>query len=253
MILAVETATDVCGVSLVDEGRVLASRIVVEKNIHSESLLPMVDRTLNAASIPASLVDAVAVSIGPGSFTGLRIGLSTAKGIAKGLQKAIIPVPTLDALAYEWFRKGVRRAGQFVCPLLDAKRQEAFFCFYGVEDAGPTRRSDYQIAPLPKIIEEASRFPDMTFIGDASAKIEATAGRRGSHRCDPAVLCNPESVGLLAELSGRSLSPAEYSSLEPLYLRTFVTTEPGSGNLSGRRFGPGGRHTAAGGLIHSED
>src|SRR5450759_5199634 len=133
MILAIETATDVCGVALVQNQNVIAQRVLAEKYVHSEKLLPMIDEVLRDASLSAKHLDAIAVSIGPGSFTGLRIGLSTAKGLALSLGISVIAIPTLDALAYAFFRTKGGASAAVVCPMIDAKRDEAFFCFYRID------------------------------------------------------------------------------------------------------------------------
>ena len=135
MILAIETATDICGVALVQNQNVVAQRVLAEKYVHSEKLLPMIDEVLRDASFSAKHLDAIAVSIGPGSFTGLRIGLSTAKGLALSLGKSVIAVPTLDALAYAFFRRKGGASVAVVCPMIEAKRDEAFFCFYRIDPA----------------------------------------------------------------------------------------------------------------------
>ena len=226
MILAIETATDVCGVALVQSQRVVAHRMLEEKYVHSEKLLPMIDQVLRDASLSASGVDAIAVSIGPGSFTGLRIGLSTAKGFALSLGIPVIAVPTLDGLAYAFFRIAGGTSAAIVCPMIDAKRNEAFFCFYQTNGAGVNRQSEYAIAPKSKIVEMAPL--SVVFVGDGARKIGATEAMDSSKQFNPSIVCSAESVGLVAESVGKKLSPEELSMLEPLYLREFVATRPAS-------------------------
>ena len=227
MILAIETATDVCGVALVHGGRVIGERSVNEKKIHSEKLLPMIDEILRGAMIPLSSVDAIAVSIGPGSFTGLRIGLSAAKGLACARHKPIVAVPTLDALAFEYFRGGGARDGDTVCPVIDAKRDEGFFCFYGVSTSGIARSALYEIAVVSKIAEAAAVYGSVTFVGDGAAKMEMIAASNGSFRSAPHIVCSPVSVGFVAENEGRRLADEEFVMLEPMYIRDFLATQPG--------------------------
>ena len=227
MILAIETATDVCGVALVHEGRVIAERSTVEKKIHSEKLLPMIVEVLRSASMSLSRLDAVAVSIGPGSFTGLRIGLSTAKGLAVARSLPIVPVPTLDAMAFEYFRSGGAREGETVCPLIDAKRDEAYFCFYAVNAGGVTRKSPYEIAGILKISEAARSFGAVAFFGDGIAKMDAAGRSNGAFRIVQGAVCSAASVGIVAEHGGEMLAAGEYTMLEPMYIRDFVATQPG--------------------------
>jgi tRNA threonylcarbamoyladenosine biosynthesis protein TsaB len=235
MILAIETATDVCGVALVRDQSVIAQRVLAEKYVHSEKLLPMIDEVLRDASVSAKHLDAIAVSIGPGSFTGLRIGLSTAKGLALSLGISVITVPTLDALAYAFFRTNVgTSAVAVVCPMIDAKRDEAFFCFYRIDAAGVSRQSEYAIALKSKIVEMAP--PSVMFVGDGAKRMGASKEFDSSKQFNPSIVCSAESVGLAAETVGVKQSREELSTLEPLYLREFVATQPGSvGAASPRR------------------
>jgi tRNA threonylcarbamoyladenosine biosynthesis protein TsaB len=225
MILAIETATDVCGVALVQNQSVIAQRALAEKHVHSEKLLPMIDEVLRDASLSAKHLDAIAVSIGPGSFTGLRIGLSTAKGLALSLSIPVIAVPTLDALAYAFFRTKSGAFAAVVCPMIDAKRNEAFFCFYRIDSAGVSRQSEYAIALKSKIVEIAPR--SVIFVGDGAQKMGASQEFGTSRQFNPSIACSAESVGLVGESAGEKLSPEELSMLEPLYLREFITTQPG--------------------------
>ncbi|MGA7159647.1 MAG: tRNA (adenosine(37)-N6)-threonylcarbamoyltransferase complex dimerization subunit type 1 TsaB [Bacteroidota bacterium] len=226
MILAIETATDICGVALVHKGEALAQRTVSEKNIHSEKLLPLVDDVLSDASLLLRDVEAIAVSIGPGSFTGLRIGLSTAKGLSTAVQKPIIAVPTLDALAFEFYRTNSKKSAGIVCPLIDAKRDEVFFCFYEINGAGTHRRTEYSIEPVARVIEIADSYDSVLFIGDGSSKMEKVSGLSTKLRCNPKIVCNPVSVGMAAEMEGKKLSAEVISTLEPLYIRDFIATNP---------------------------
>lgn len=232
MILAIETATDVCGVALVHGGAVVAQRTVSEKNVHSEKLLPMVDDVLKESSLSLSVVDAIAVSIGPGSFTGLRIGLSTAKGLAVAQTKRVVPVPTLDALAFEYHRSLRTHTSSVVCPLIDAKRDEVYFSFYEADSSGIRRLAEYSIAPVSKVAEVAARYASVIFVGDGAAKMQTVVGVHASLSCRPEIICNPVSVGLLAEKEAEVLSKESLSSLEPLYIREFLATRPGGRRLS---------------------
>lgn len=234
MILAIETATDVCGVALVRDQSVIAQRVLAEKYVHSEKLLPMIDEVLRDASLSAKQLETIAVSIGPGSFTGLRIGLSTAKGLALSLGISVIAVPTLDALAHAFFRSKMGTTAAVVCPMIDAKRDEAFFCFYRIDAAGVTRQSAYAIALKSKIFEMAP--PSVIFVGDGAKRLGASRKIDTSKQFNPSIVCSAESVGLVAEIVGVRQSREELSTLEPLYLREFVATQPGSiGAASPRR------------------
>jgi tRNA threonylcarbamoyladenosine biosynthesis protein TsaB len=223
MILAIETATSVCGVALIQNNRIVGSRSTVEKNVHSEKLLPMVDELLDATGAALGGLKAIAVSIGPGSFTGLRIGLSTAKGMAMALDLPIIPVPTLDALAQHIADAGTLSSASTICPLIDARRDEAFFAFYRVGKRRVSRISEHGIASVSAILVQAASYQGVVFGGDGTMKLRGVAGETSPFTFMPEIFCTPETVALLAERSEKVLSPEQYVMLEPLYLRDFVT------------------------------
>ena len=125
MILAIESASLTASAALVENGRLLSECTANDGKTHSETLLPMISECFRMTGRDASELDALAVSMGPGSFTGLRIGAATAKGLAFALDRPVIPVPTLDAAAYNCFGSQC-----IVVPILDARRGEVYTCLY---------------------------------------------------------------------------------------------------------------------------
>lgn len=129
-ILAIETATVAGSVAIVDDISGLIGEVRVDVKIaHSERLMPSIEWLLNSSGLSIREIDAFAVSIGPGSFTGLRIGLSTAKGFAYATGKPLVPVPTLDA-----FARTLPFCKYMICPMLDARRNEIYTGLYRWED-----------------------------------------------------------------------------------------------------------------------
>ncbi|MGH7386409.1 MAG: tRNA (adenosine(37)-N6)-threonylcarbamoyltransferase complex dimerization subunit type 1 TsaB, partial [Candidatus Rokuibacteriota bacterium] len=124
-LLALETATLAGGAALLDDGRLVGEIRLNIALTHSERLMAVVDRLLQDCGGDARSLDALAVSVGPGSFTGLRVGAATAKGLALALEIPVAPVPTLDALAAT-----LPFADAPVCPLLDARKGEVYCCLY---------------------------------------------------------------------------------------------------------------------------
>jgi tRNA threonylcarbamoyladenosine biosynthesis protein TsaB len=126
IILNLETATTNCSVSIAREGKLLA---IVEENTvnysHSEQLHPFMEEALALASISLKEIDAVAVSKGPGSYTGLRIGVSAAKGLCFSLDIPLISIPTLESMAHK-----IKIASGHIIPVLDARRMEVYSCVY---------------------------------------------------------------------------------------------------------------------------
>ena len=124
-ILALDSSGLVASVAVVEDDNMLAEYTVNYKKTHSQTLLPMLDEIGKMIELDLSTVDAIAVAAGPGSFTGLRIGSATAKGLGLALDRPLISVPTVDGLAYNLY--GSR---DMVCPLMDARRNQAYTGLY---------------------------------------------------------------------------------------------------------------------------
>jgi tRNA threonylcarbamoyladenosine biosynthesis protein TsaB len=160
IILGIETATMTGGLALIDEGKLIAEYTLNMKTTHSSRLMPALDWILKDVSLDKNQIDGIAVSIGPGSFTGLRIGLATAKGLALGLNIPLIGVPTLDALAHN-----VPYPVYQVCPVLDARKKEVYSALFQCENDVLVRKSPYQVispADLANQIHEKT-----VMLGDA--------------------------------------------------------------------------------------
>lgn len=124
-VIAIETTTMVGSIAIVDNARVISEITLNVRATHSEKLMPAIDRLFSDAGLAVDDMDAIAVSIGPGSFTGLRIGISTAKGLSYASGKPLIGIPTLDALA---LNMGFSR--YLVCPIQDARKGEVYTALY---------------------------------------------------------------------------------------------------------------------------
>ena len=128
-ILGIESSSLVASAAIVTDDILTAEYTVNFKKTHSQTLLPMIDEIVTMTETELGSIDAIAVSGGPGSFTGLRIGSATAKGLGLALKKPLIHVPTVDALAYNlWGAAGL------VCPIMDAKRSQVYTGIYRLED-----------------------------------------------------------------------------------------------------------------------
>ncbi len=128
-ILGIESSSLVASVAIVTDDVVTAEYTVNFKKTHSQTLLPMVDQVVSMLELDLHQIDAIAVSGGPGSFTGLRIGSATAKGLGMALGKPLIHVPTVDAMAYNLY--GV---SAFICPIMDARRNQVYTGLYRFEE-----------------------------------------------------------------------------------------------------------------------
>ncbi|MBQ6415061.1 MAG: tRNA (adenosine(37)-N6)-threonylcarbamoyltransferase complex dimerization subunit type 1 TsaB, partial [Butyrivibrio sp.] len=124
-ILAIDTSGLVGAVAVSDGDMLLSQFLIQYKTTHSEILMPMLDDICRKVHLDLSTIDAIAVAKGPGSFTGLRIGSATAKGLALALNKPIIAIPTVDGIAYNLY--GVEK---IICPMMDAKRNQVYTGLY---------------------------------------------------------------------------------------------------------------------------
>lgn len=128
-ILALDSSGLVASVAVTEDENLLGEYTINYKKTHSQTLLPMLDEVAKMIELDLKSIDAIAVSAGPGSFTGLRIGSATAKGLALALDKPIVSVPTVDALAFNLWG-----CADQVCPLMDARRQQAYTGLYAFAD-----------------------------------------------------------------------------------------------------------------------
>ena len=120
-VLGIESSSLVASVALVTDDILTAEYTVDFKKTHSQTLLPMLDEIVKLLELDMDTIDAIAVAGGPGSFTGLRIGAATAKGLGLALKKPLVHVPTVDAMAYNmWGAEGL------ICPIMDAKRSQVY-------------------------------------------------------------------------------------------------------------------------------
>lgn len=124
-ILAIDSSGLVASVAIVDGSQLVAEYTIDYKKTHSQTLLPMLDEIKSMIDLDLSTIDAIAVAKGPGSFTGLRIGSATAKGIAQAIDAPIIEIPTMDGMAYNLF--GTQHV---ICPIMDARRNQVYSGFY---------------------------------------------------------------------------------------------------------------------------
>lgn len=124
-ILALDSSGLVASAALVEDDNLIAEYTIQYKKTHSQTLLPMLEEIRDMVELDLNTVDAIAVAAGPGSFTGLRIGSATAKGLAFALDKPIVPVPTVEGLAYQMYGTDA-----LVCPIMDARRSQVYTGIY---------------------------------------------------------------------------------------------------------------------------
>ncbi|HEY7140215.1 MAG TPA: tRNA (adenosine(37)-N6)-threonylcarbamoyltransferase complex dimerization subunit type 1 TsaB [Methylomirabilota bacterium] len=219
-LLAVETSTMTGAVGLLEGGRVVAESRVSVAVTHGERLMAAIDGVLRAARWELGDLEAFAVALGPGSFTGLRIGLSTVKGLAFATGKPAIGVPTLEALAWR-----LPYCAYPVCPVLDARKNEVYAALYR------TLEGRLELLEAPRAVAPATLAEDLrattsgpvVFVGDAVGPFGPVLGEILGARAHlaPADLRLPSAV-TVGELGARALArgeTADPADLVPLYLR----------------------------------
>lgn len=222
LILALDSSTRFGSAALVRDGAPLVEYTLSVQRTHAERLLPAVAQVLEGAGLAPGDVEAVAVTRGPGSFTGLRIALATAKGLAYALSRPVIGVGTLDALAF-----GVAGWADFICPLLDARRGEAYAAVFRRQPGGRSERvSDYLALPVPAILDrlaEAAGEGRVAFVGDAVPLHAALLRERwGERAVFPGEAVAALRASWVAALAAERLARGETDSPEtlvPLYVR----------------------------------
>ena len=182
-ILALDSSGLVATVAIVEDGQTVAEYTVNYKKTHSQTLLPMLDEIVKMTEFDLSSVDAIAVAGGPGSFTGLRIGSATAKGLGLALDKPLIHVPTVDGMAYNLFG-----SQGLICPIMDARRNQVYAGIYRFEKQFEIVEEQMAVS-VQELIEKLNQYGrKVTFLGDGVPvyKEQLTEGLTVEHVFAPA-------------------------------------------------------------------
>ncbi len=221
-ILQIETATQVCSAAIAHDGKTIALKEMMANNIHAGSLTLFIKEAMDSTGLQFEDLDAIAVSMGPGSYTGLRIGVSTAKGLCYALDKPLIAVPTLQMMAEGFMRQNAEYADS-ICSMIDARRMEVFTSLYD---------SDLKmLSPVSaKIIDEYSFSKELdngivTFIGNGAAKCAPVLQHENARFSE----LNFNSASYMSKLAHTAYLSSRFEDVayfEPFYLKDFVLTTP---------------------------
>lgn len=218
MILCLETATPSCSVALVHNGEVLACEEDPKGQNHSEKITLFIDSVMKKANISYNDLDAVAVSMGPGSYTGLRIGVSTAKGICYAVSKPLIAVETLHAMAYGGKYNGI------LIPMIDARRMEVYAAIF---DENINKIKDTEAV----IIDENS-FADLKkdhhlyLFGDGADKCAELFANDDKITVIKDFYCSAKYINNIAQQKFNNSEFVDVAYFEPFYLKDFVPGTP---------------------------
>ena len=216
LILALETATAFGSAALVTEDRCLAEYSLQSDLTHSRRLLVAVASLMAETRFGWEDIDAVAVSSGPGSFTGLRIGMSTAKGLAIAAGTALVSIPTLDGLASQF-----SFADRLICPVIDARKKEVYTAFFRSSEKGVMRRQSDYMALTPENLADMIK-EETIFVGDGIVPCREMIDKLGALALvPPTALHFPRAatIGMLAVAEWQHGEVFEPAAAVPLYVR----------------------------------
>ncbi len=221
MLLSIETATDVSSVALFEEGHLVAVQNIYTNRLHAKLITVLIDQLLrNLDLIPGDLAGVV-VSQGPGSYTGLRVGVSTAKGLAMAQQIPLLSVGSLESLAFS-VADIAKDIGAWICPLLDARRMEVYCAVYDENGLAQT-------AVEAKIVE-ADAFGELLsgrkviFLGDGAAKCKEKLKQHPNSVVLDNRVSSASHSGIAAWKKYQSQDFEDLVTFEPFYLKDFVAT-----------------------------
>ena len=229
LLLHIETSTAVCSVGLGKDGELLALKETKEGMKHASHLTVFIENILKENGFSTSDLDGIAISMGPGSYTGLRIGVSTAKGICYGAELPLIAISTLQAmtkplLANEKIQSQLKNPEKaYYCPMIDARRMEVYTAFYN-------HKNELKRDISADIIDENSYSKELSereivFFGDGAAKCKGTIENKNGIFLDD---ITPTAAGMI-ELAEAKFQKQEFEDVayfEPFYLKDFVATTP---------------------------
>lgn len=222
-LLLIETSTSLCSTALSEDEKIICSRRSSEPRAHASLTAQFIKEMLESSGWSVNDLDAVAVSAGPGSYTGLRVGVSTAKGLCFGGALPLISVSTLDILARQAIEAGLPEGCKAILPMVDARRMEVYTAVYSPDGARLTDIS-------PVVLDENS-FADLfaegpvAVIGDAADKF---APLRATADGSIFMQCCPEASAMLVPAI-RKYEKKEFEDVayfEPFYLKQFIATTP---------------------------
>ena len=214
LMLAFESSAKPASVALVRDGELLAQYSQYTTLTHSRTLLPMAEDLLRNCDIKIGDVDIFAVAHGPGSFTGIRIGVSTVKGLAWASGKPCMGVSTLEAMAWN----GISHGG-YICPVMDARRSQVYNALFEIKDGRPERLCDDRPVSLEELASEISALPSPVLIlGDGAAVTAVFLENAGiPFETAPDNLIWQSAWGVAMAALGKT--PGDADSLKPVYLR----------------------------------
>ncbi len=220
-IILIETSTSLCSTALAEDGKIVCERLSDEPRAHASKTALFVSEMLSERGLKVSDCDAVAVSKGPGSYTGLRVGVSTAKGLCFGAGIPMLSVGTLDTLVWQAKAEGLVPEGcRYIIPMIDARRMEVYTGIF-TPDGRQVSPTEAKIIDADSFKEQLAEGP-VLFIGDGAGKCGQALAGPDAHFAQ----CCPKAASMLQPavkaLENKKFEDVAY--FEPFYLKEFITT-----------------------------
>lgn len=219
MVLAMDTSSTVATVALMDENKLIGEYTINHKRTHSQKLMPLIAALLEDCEVKMEQIEVIAVAEGPGSFTGLRIGAATAKGLAHAMDIPVVGISTLDALAFHLpFCQGL------ICPILDARRNQVYTAIYKWVGGELHAVFPPTAISIEELVEELlERTEDVVFLGDGVEKnkefLEGSLKRRVRFAPLSVKMPNAASIAELALQKAKRGELQHFYDFAPMYLR----------------------------------
>ena len=227
LILCIETASDVCSIVLAKDGKTIEMKETTEERSHASRVSVFIDDILKKESILSSDLDAVAVSKGPGSYTGLRIGVSISKGICYGASIPLIGISTLQSLSWDIVKllpEPLKNDSTlWLCPMLDARRMEVYTAFYDTS-FNEMKKTSADIITAESYLDILSEHK-VVFFGNGSKKCKEVIKHKNAVFLDN-IHASASKMACFAESAYNSGKFEDVAYFEPFYLKDFQTTTP---------------------------
>ena len=218
-ILGIESSSLVASIAIWTDDSITAEYTFNFKKTHSQTLLPMLDEIIKMTEIPLDTIDAIAVSAGPGSFTGLRIGSATAKGLGLAMKKPLIHIPTIEAMAYQCFS-----SSYVICPIMDARRNQVYTGIYKYDGEKFITIMNQTAMDIKDLMDTVNGLEDeVMFLGDGVPVYKETIEHLSKQKCHFAPsFMNRQRAGAVAALGANYFLEGKIESAmghQPDYLR----------------------------------
>ncbi len=227
LILGIETATSICSVALVRDGELLAIRESVGTREHSAELTGYIADVFTEAGLSYQQLDAVAVSMGPGSYTGLRIGVSSAKGLCYALDKPLIAIDTLKSLVWQALQQckkdKINTGNILFCPMIDARRMEVFTAMFD-QNLQVVEAVNASVITEDSFASFAGK--DIFYFGDGASKCISLLELKNKFTFFDNISLSAKAICMLAETEFVNHNFADLAYCEPFYLKDFIAGKP---------------------------